>query len=126
MSEISPDMTSQQEKIPSERANRKRFVAALCAAGLVAGAFGGNLLAAGAQEQAPVPGEQVAAPPTQIPSEGPGSGAQAVDPVTTTTSTTTTATTTTPPPEPTPPDTTTTESPAQTTTPEASAGDPAP
>ncbi len=110
-------MTSQQVKVPSERANRKRFVAALCTAGLIAGALGGNLLAAGAQEQAPVPGEQVAAPPTQIPSGGPGSGAQAVAPMTTTTSTTATTP---------PPDTTTTEPPAQTTTPEAPAADPAP
>jgi hypothetical protein len=119
-------MTSRQAKGTKERASRKRFVAALCTAGLVAVTFGGGLLPAGAQEEVPVPGEQVAAPPTQIAAGA--SDAQAVD----TTTTSTTATTATTPPAGTPETgtptttttTTTTEQPPATTTPApAPAGD---
>ena len=60
------DMTSPSSQGATRRAGRKRFVVALCSAGLVAGALGGNLLTAGAQDVAPVPGEQVASPPTQV------------------------------------------------------------
>jgi hypothetical protein len=107
-------MTSKQAKGTKEHASRKRFAAALCAAGVLAAAFGANLLPAGAQEQAPpVPGEQVTAPPTQIPA--------AADHSTATTSAAA-ATTTTEPPVP---STTTTEpAPAATTTPAPAAGDP--
>jgi hypothetical protein len=121
-SEIPPDMTSKQVKGTKEHASRKRFVAALCTAGLVAGGLGGNLLGAGAQEQPAVPGEQVAGPPTQIAGQGPGSGEGALDPTTTTATTptrpaataaaTTPAETTPAATETTPGDTTTTPAPA--------------
>ena len=53
--------------------SRGRLAAALCTAGVVAIAFGGNLLGTAGQEQ-PVPGEPVAAAPTQV---APGSEAPA-------------------------------------------------
>ncbi|MEA2148815.1 MAG: hypothetical protein QOD69_645 [Solirubrobacteraceae bacterium] len=112
-------MTSKQAKATKARASRKRFVAALCTAGLAAGALGGNLLAADAQDQATVPGGQ-AAGPGQIAGAAPG----ALDPPTSTIpSTTTTA----PPTDTTPTGTTTTPT-ATTptdTTPEPAAGGPA-
>ena len=80
-------MKAQQAKETTQRASRKRFAAALCTAGVVAVALGGNLLEAGAQE-APVPGEQVTAPPTKISGDAPPS--QTADPAPATTGTTTT------------------------------------
>ena len=125
-------MTSQQVKDTRERPSRKRFVAALCTAGLVAGALGGNLLAAGAQEKPPVPGEPVGGPPTQIAGQSPGKQVHAHEPETTTTTTTPEK----PPPETAPADpakpTETTPAPADTapadttTTPEPPSGEPAP
>ena len=50
---------------PTQRAGRTRLAAALCTAGLVAGTLGSNLVGAGAQDP-PVPGESVAAAPTQV------------------------------------------------------------
>jgi soluble lytic murein transglycosylase-like protein len=78
-------MTSKQVKGSNERASRKRFAAALCSAGIVAAGFGGNLLPAGAQEQAPVPGETVPSAPTQLAPDAPAAPAAVVDPATTTT-----------------------------------------
>jgi murein DD-endopeptidase MepM/ murein hydrolase activator NlpD len=76
-------MTSQQVRGTKVRASRRRFAAALCTAGVVAVALGGNLLGAGAQETAPpVPGEQVSAPPTQVEPAAPSE--HAVAPATTT------------------------------------------
>jgi predicted secreted protein len=62
-----------------QRSSRTRIAAALCVAGLVAGTLGSSLVGAGAQTPAPVPGEPVGAPPTQV------------DPAAPETSTTTTA-----------------------------------
>ncbi|MDX6718318.1 MAG: hypothetical protein QOJ63_572 [Solirubrobacteraceae bacterium] len=73
---------------PVRRTSRTRLAAALCTAGLVAGALGGNLVGAGADDP-PVPGEHVAAPPTQVSSAG--AGATPSDVPTTTTTTTTPA-----------------------------------
>jgi murein DD-endopeptidase MepM/ murein hydrolase activator NlpD len=75
------------------RTGRARLAMALCTAGLVAGALGGNLVGAGA-DNPPVPGEHVAAPPTQLTSAGAGTSPTGVP----TTTTATTATTTTPAP----------------------------
>jgi soluble lytic murein transglycosylase-like protein len=50
-----------------QRASRTRIAVALCAAGLIAGTLSSNLIGAGADTPAPVPGESVAAPPTQVP-----------------------------------------------------------
>ncbi|HTN22559.1 MAG TPA: lytic murein transglycosylase [Solirubrobacteraceae bacterium] len=115
-------MTSQQLKGTKGHASRKRFVAALCTAGLVAGALGGNLLAADAQEQPPVPGEQVAGPPTQISSDARGSSP--LDPTTTSTTSTTATTPTETTTATTPADPTTTDPAPTTTTPDPAAGDP--
>jgi hypothetical protein len=105
-------MTSQQLKGTMQHASRKRFAVALCTAGVIAAAFGGGLIPAGAQEQPPpVPGEPIAAPPTQISSQA-TDGERA-----TATTTVTTATTTTP-------NVTTIESAPATTTPAPAAGDP--
>ena len=49
----------------TRRASRTRLATALCTAGLVAGTLGSNLVGAGAQDP-PVPGESVAAAPTQV------------------------------------------------------------
>jgi hypothetical protein len=116
-------MTSQKVKGTTRRASRKRFAAAFCTAGVLAAGLGSNLLSAGAQVEAPVPGEQVAAAPTQVAPQG----AQAVEPTTTTTPTTTTesgsgagGTGTTPADPP------TTTDPAPATTTPAPASDPKP
>ncbi|HVF78239.1 MAG TPA: peptidoglycan DD-metalloendopeptidase family protein [Solirubrobacteraceae bacterium] len=90
---------------------RGRVAAALCTAGVAAIALSGNLLGASAQELAPVPGEAVAAPPTQIAAGDPSR--QSSETETTPGEATTTATT--------PTDTTTTE-----TSPAAPAESPAP
>ncbi|MEA2218976.1 MAG: hypothetical protein QOJ35_1602 [Solirubrobacteraceae bacterium] len=63
-----------------QRTSRTSIAVALCIAGLVAGALGGNLVGAGA-DNPPVPGESVAAPPTQVTADGAG---QTPDPTTTT------------------------------------------
>jgi len=85
-----------------QHSSRGRIAAALCTAGVVAVALGGNLLSAGAQEAPPVPGEQVAAPP--------GSSSDQVSEPATTTDTTTT------------PSQTTTQTTTTTTTPGTSTG----
>jgi murein DD-endopeptidase MepM/ murein hydrolase activator NlpD len=74
---------------PVQRTSRTRLAAALCTAGLVAGALGGNLVGAGA-DNPPVPGEHVAAPPTQLTSAGAGMSPSDVPATTSTTPTTTT------------------------------------
>jgi murein DD-endopeptidase MepM/ murein hydrolase activator NlpD len=102
-------MTSQRAKGTMARASRKRIAAGLCTAGIVAGALGGNLLGAGAQDPAPVPGEQIAAPPSQLAPDS--TSRDSLLP----TSTTTTSTTPADPP-------TTTEPAPATTTPEPAAG----
>jgi hypothetical protein len=109
--------------------SRGRIAAALCTAGVVAVALGGNLLGAGAGTVSPVPGEAVGSAPTQVASDpagttnasagasssgspDPGSGTSApgapssdsTDKGTATTQTTT-ATTTTPAPAPAPTET---------------------
>jgi len=99
----------------THRTSRGRIAAALCTAGVVAVALSGNLLGAGAQEAAPVPGEQVAAPPTQIVANG-NSSAQEQATSTTTTQTTPAEGDTTP---------TTTTPPAQTTTTQTTPAEPA-
>jgi murein DD-endopeptidase MepM/ murein hydrolase activator NlpD len=102
---------------PVQRTSRARLALALCTAGLVAGALGGNLVGAGA-DNPPVPGEHVAAPPTQVASAGAGTPPPDVP-------TTTTATTTTPAPATTttPADTTKSDPPPAT---QPAAGAPAP
>ncbi len=105
----------------TQRSHRGRIAAALCTAGVLGIALSGNLLGAGAQQQAPVPGEPVAAPPTQVAADGDAGAAEpavatttsTAPPKTVTTQTATTPESTTTPTEP-PADTTTT--PAQTTT----------
>jgi hypothetical protein len=79
---------------------RGRIAAALCTAGVAAIALSGNLLGAGAQEIAPVPGEHVAAPPTKIDASDPGAqgSVAATTPAETTTSATTTTETSAAPP----------------------------
>ncbi len=52
------------------RASHRRSAAALGTAAVIAIALSGNLLGAGAREDAPVPGEPVAATPTQIAEDG--------------------------------------------------------
>jgi transglycosylase-like protein with SLT domain/peptidase M23-like protein len=89
----------------TRRGSRKRFAAGLCAVGAVAVAFGGNLLAAGAQEAA-APSDSVSTAPTQSSTPAPAKPAPHADSGTTST-TDTTATT---------PSTTTTTTPATTTT----------
>ncbi len=49
-----------------QRASRSRIAVALCAAGLVAGTLSSSLIGAGADTPPPVPGESVAAAPTQV------------------------------------------------------------
>src|ERR1044072_133841 len=65
-----PPRNSSDMKPPAQgsmqRANRKRIAVALCAAGLVAGTLSSNLVGAGATDPAPVPGETVATPSTQV------------------------------------------------------------
>jgi hypothetical protein len=109
-------MTSQQVKGNKARASRKRIAAALGTAGVVAVALSGNLLGAGAQVAPPVPGESVAAPPTQIAADSATAppapaGAAAAHP-----STPAAAGTGDPPAAPPAATTTTTQSPAATTT----------
>jgi murein DD-endopeptidase MepM/ murein hydrolase activator NlpD/protein-tyrosine-phosphatase len=114
-------MTSQRSKGTMAQASRKRIAAALCTAGVVAVALGGNLLGAGAQDPAPVPGEQIASPPTQVAPEPQGAHVAAA---TTTTTTTTAAPATTTPADP---PTTTEPAPATTTpAPDPQAQTPAP
>ncbi len=103
------DTTSQRSKGATRRTSRKRFAVALCSAGLLAGALGGNLLQAGAQEILPVPGETVSPPPTQVTSEAP-TGAEESEAQT---SAPTTTTETTPKSDPAP--TTTESTPSETT-----------
>ena len=96
------------------RASRARIAAALCTAGVIAIAFSGSLLGTAGQDPA-VPGEPVAAPPTQVaPDSAPApadSPAEVTPPA--------------PPPPPAPQ--TTTPAAAQTTTgPHAPSGGPAP
>ncbi len=82
-------MDVQQPTRTTKRANRRRFAAALCAASVVAVALAGNLVSAGADDPS-VPGEDVAAPPTQIaPSKPPGPAGD--EPTTTATTPATTA-----------------------------------
>ena len=100
----------------AHHSSRGRIAAALCTAGVVAIALSGNLLGAGAQEIAPVPGEHVAAAPAQVAPDG-GSSAQPAGAATTTqTATAPVQTTTTP----------TTTTPAETSTTETTAAPPAP
>ena len=49
-----------------QRASRTRIAVALCVAGLVTGTLSSSLVGAGADNPPPVPGESVAAPPTQV------------------------------------------------------------
>jgi hypothetical protein len=49
-----------------QRASRTRIAVAMCIAGLVAGTLSSSLVGAGADDPPAVPGEAVAAPPTQI------------------------------------------------------------
>jgi hypothetical protein len=107
----------------THRRSRGRIAAALCTAGVVAVALSGNLLGAGAQEVAPVPGETVAAPPTEVAADG-GVSDQTDSTSTTTTQTGTTEahTTTTPPAETT---TQTQTTPPAQTTPEPASAEPA-
>jgi Transglycosylase SLT domain/Peptidase family M23 len=107
MAPTPPDMTS---PAALKSASRKRFVTALCAAGVIAVALGGNLLAAGAEDAAV--SDQAAAQQAQSPAEA---AALATPPSPTTT--TPPATTTTPPPTTTTPPATTTTPPPTTTTP---------
>ena len=70
-------MNAQQPSGTTQRASRKRFVAALCTAGLVAAALGGNLLSAGAQD--PSPGDTAGGGPAEVsrdstPAGGTGTG----------------------------------------------------
>ncbi|MEA2155588.1 MAG: hypothetical protein QOE11_1728, partial [Solirubrobacteraceae bacterium] len=111
-------MTSQQRNSSKKQASRKRVAAALCTAGVVAVALGSNLLSAGAQ-QAAVPGEPVAAAPTQVAGDTPMAQA-ASDPATSTATTSTTETTgtTSTPASVDPPTTTTPADTPTTTTPE--------
>ncbi|HUR86296.1 MAG TPA: lytic murein transglycosylase, partial [Solirubrobacteraceae bacterium] len=105
------DTTSQRSKGATRRTSRKRFAVALCSAGLLAGALGGNLLQAGAQEILPVPGETVSSPPTQVSSDAPSAGQEGEAQ----TSAPSTTTETTPKSDPAPTSTTET-TPAETTT----------
>jgi hypothetical protein len=95
----------------AQHSGRGRIAAALCTAGVVAIALGGNLLGAGAEPAAPVPGEHVAAPPTQVAADSSSGSAAA----TTTTATATTAV------APTTTQTTTTPAADTTTTPTTAA-----
>src|SRR5215218_2815387 len=84
----------------AQHSGRGRIAAALCTAGVVAIALGGNLLGAGAEQAPPLPGEHVAAPPTQVAADS-SSVSQTADAAATTQTTTaveptTTQTTTTP------------------------------
>jgi hypothetical protein len=90
-------MNAQQPTRMTTRASRKRFAAALCTAGVVAVALSGNLLPAGADDPS-VPGETVAAPPTQVSPASPGAGAGSDETTSTKTTATTPATTTAEPP----------------------------
>jgi murein DD-endopeptidase MepM/ murein hydrolase activator NlpD len=90
---------------PTRRPSRKRLAAGLCAAGVIAVAFGGNLLPAGAEETA-VSAAQEPAPPKPAASDPPAPPAAHAD---------TATTSTTPPPAPAP-TTTTPTTPAPTTT----------
>ena len=100
-------MARTKQHMNAHHRSRGRIAAALCTAGVVAVALGGNLLGAGAQEVAPVPGEQVSAPPTEVAADG-SSGAAASESTSTSTTTTIETVTT--------PDTTTAAPPAQETT----------
>ena len=70
MSEENPDMKAQGQGT-TQRASRIRIAVALCTAGLVTGTLGSNLVGAGADNPPPpaVPGEVVAAAPTQVPAD---------------------------------------------------------
>ncbi len=118
----------------THRSTRGRIAAALCTAGVLGIAMSGNLLGAGAQEVAAIPGEPVTAPPIQVAADGasntPQSAAASAAATTTQTATTPAETTTTPTTQTAPAGTTTTETtttPAQTTTtPAPTATPPAP
>jgi soluble lytic murein transglycosylase-like protein len=104
-----------------QRTSRTRLAVALCTAGLLAGALGGDLVGAGA-DNPPVPGEHVASAPTQVVSSGAGVPSSGVTstPTTTTPATTTTTPARDDPPATQPADTTpapASDPPAETTAP---------
>jgi hypothetical protein len=105
-----PDMTSPPPQGTTKRPSRKRLAAGLCAAGVIAVALGGNLLAAGAEETA-VSAAQDPAPPKAAASDPPAPPTAHAD-TATSTATTPAPAATTPAPAPAP----TTTTPAQTTT----------
>jgi hypothetical protein len=115
MASNSPDMTPPSPQEATRRSSRKRLAAGLCAAGVIAVALGGNLLAAGAEETA-VSAAQDPGPPKAAASDPPAPPAAHAD-------TASTSTTTTPAPAPT---TTTPPAPATTTTPTQTTTAPAP